>query len=986
MDNLAFYSKARSNRTEETSNKYQPHELLVMFRQRSELTKLQLAQLLGFKSERMVQMWEGGYSLPTAERLKKLLGIYQERHIFLPGKEKEEARQLWLAVKGMSDATNPGFEAYPVFDEAWFEAQTSNRQVEAKVVSLLPPAAGPASQASTTKKSSVRRHNLPVNLTPFIGRRAELAALTNWLQKPDRRLLTLTGPGGIGKTRLALEMTGQALDKFEDGVWLVELAPVSDPGLLPQVVAQSLGVREAPGVDITSTLSEYLQPRHLLLILDNCEHVLEGAVRLAGPLLVSCPGLQIVATSREVLRLPGELVWPVPGLSLPDIKEKSRVEYLQQYEAVQLFLERAAATNPYFRLTEQNALALAQLCHQLDGVPLALELAASWVRLLSVEQIKSRLSETLRVDFPFLAGRNPLFEARHETILALVDWSYSLLGVDERALWQRLTVFSGSFSLEAAEQVCADQLSYTEEKEPPARQDEAGNSAGTAHNYTGVGPQPPVLISRQKVLDLLLQLVNKSLLLVLPDEVLPRYRFLEMLRQYGERKLAESQETARWRTRHLEYYAGWVQQRAPELGGSDQNQVLARLEAEYDNLREALSWSLAAGNTPLLQKGLELAQNLSRFWLIRGYFSEGCEWLDRLQKAAQAAGLDETAAYAGLLQAAGLLTIQQGDYARTSQHLEQSRVLLEKLGDKRNLIVTILRLGTLASMQGNYTRAIASFQATLALGRELDDPQIIADSLQNLGTVALSQGDYLTARTDFETSLALNQQLGNLQGQSIILNNLGGVAFQQGDYAAAQGYYQQSLALKREIGHKRGIATTLLNLGEVALSIGHYHEARLYFQESLTIQSELNDKNGTAFSVHNLGLVALQQQDWRKAGQYLAENLNLLNELGDQNLLAHTLSVLVSLSWYWWTSQVENPASIGANHLVEAARLSGAVEGLLAAGGGVLGRLERKVYEQTVVYFRRHLGETDFQASFEAGKGLSFEEAIQLAWRMPLLG
>src|SRR5919202_492349 len=416
-------------------------------------------------------------------------------------------------------------------------------------------------------------HNLPLELTSFIGREREIAEVKRLLLLEGKdRLLTLTGPGGCGKTRLALKVAFEVVQEFEDGVWLVELSSLSDPDLVPQAVAFALGVREAPERSLTEVLTEHLKSKKMLLVLDNCEHVIDACAALADALLRACPELRILATSREALSIAGEATWLVPPLSLPDPEHPPPVEDLAGYEAVRLFLERAAAVSSRFELTERNAPAVAQVCRRVDGMPLAIELAAARARVLSVEQIASRLEDSFRL----LATDSRTALPRQRTLRATIGWSHELLSQEEQALFRRLSVFAGGFALEAAEGVCA-----------------------------GVG------IERDGVLDLLTHLVDKSLLLVAQqggEEA--RYRVLETVRQYGAEKLKESGDEPEIRRRHADFFLKLAEEAEPGLMGPEQGEWLERLEQEHGNLRAALMWSLGGGNQEL---GLRLAAGVGRF-------------------------------------------------------------------------------------------------------------------------------------------------------------------------------------------------------------------------------------------------------------------------------------------------------------------------------------------------------------------------------------
>ncbi|MDQ5827477.1 MAG: AAA family ATPase, partial [Chloroflexota bacterium] len=402
-------------------------------------------------------------------------------------------------------------------------------------------------EAKTAPRTPERTpHNLPIRLSSFIGREKELAELRRLLE--SNRLLTLTGAGGCGKTRLALAAADELVETFEDGVWLVDLAPLADPSLVPQAVASTLGVREQPGRSPTETLSDYLASKKVLLVLDNCEHLIEACAELAESLLRSCPELWVLATSREALGVAGEVAWPVPSLALPDLRRTPNIEGLSRYESARLFVERTEAVKPTFSLTEQNAPSVVKICYRLDGIPLAIELAAARTKVLSVEQISERLDDCFRI----LAAGSRTTIPRQRTLHATMDWSHELLSEQERALFRRLSVFAGGFSLEATESVCA----------------------GEDLEHYGV-------------LELLSHLVDKSLIMVAEQDGEARYRLLETVRQYGREKLDESGEEAELGRRHAGYFVGLAEKAERELSGPDQARWLTLMETEHDNLRAA---------------------------------------------------------------------------------------------------------------------------------------------------------------------------------------------------------------------------------------------------------------------------------------------------------------------------------------------------------------------------------------------------------------
>ena len=531
-----------------------------------------------------------------------------------------------------------------------------------------------------TQRHDASSANLPTPLNRFIGREQEVAEIRELL--PTTQVLTLTGTGGCGKTRLALQIGAEAssTSEFPHGVCWVELAALTDPVLIPQQIAASLGIMEQAGRRLTEVLSDFLQPKKLLLILDNCEHLVTACAQLVEVLLSTCPALCILATSREALNIPGERVWRVPSLSLPETSYVPSREELVRYGAIQLFIERAAAILPSFQLSGENAAAVLQICRRLDGIPLATELAAARVNVLSVEQIAIRLDDAARL----LTGGRRTALPRQQTLRATMDWSYSLLLEQERLLFRRLSVFAGGLSLEAAEAICTD--------------------AGIAEG---------------EILDLLARLVDKSLVLVEEREGDRRYRFLETIRQYALERLWEAGEAARLQERHWTWYMALVERAEQETFSPQQAAWFNRIEREHDNLRAALRYLLEGGQVGIAARiG---AGALWHFWLYRGYLTEGRNVLERIL---QQYG-EQTSARAWVLLNAGVLARYQDDWSRATVLLEESLDLSRTLRERQLIAYILNALGELRCSRGDYERATTLYDECLSLLRELGDRRVL---------------------------------------------------------------------------------------------------------------------------------------------------------------------------------------------------------------------------------------------------------------------
>ena len=651
----------------------------------------------------------------------------------------------------------------------------------------------PGSPRAHTPKRPL--NNLPLELANFVGRKQEMAEVEELLA--GTRLLTLTGPGGCGKTRLAMAVASDLIEKFKEGAWWVELAPLSDPSLVPQTVSQALGVREVPGYSFTEMVSKHLEPKETLLVLDNCEHLLAACAVLADALLRACPDLRILATSRQALGITGETAWIVPSLSLPDHLDLQALEDLESYDAIRLFVERAKSVVSGFEVTDVNAPTLARLCQRLDGMPLAIELAAARTRVLPVEQIAERLDDR----FGLLTGGSRTALPRQQTLLATMEWSHDLLSQKERLLFRRLSVFAGGFSLDAAEAVCA-----------------------------GEG------IEMDDVLDLLSRLADKSLVVVQERDGEARYQLLETIRQYGKEKLYKSGEAPVTQTRHSLFYLGLAEQAEPELTGTGQRAWLDRLEVELDNLRAALAWSLEGGEPEV---GLRLAGALWWFCYLHGYYGEGREWLE----GALEGGEDSPPPLrAKALNGTGVLAFLQCEYGLATARLEEGLALYRELGDERGVASALQTLGSIAREQGRYARAQALHGESLSLWRGLGDEWGIARSLNYLGFAAWLYEDHERAKSLCVEALSVYRELGDAEGIAWSLISLGAVAHYRGDFRQATALLEESLTLSREAGYREGIAWSLNQLGLVEQRRGDHERAMALLMESLRVHRDLGDR------------------------------------------------------------------------------------------------------------------------------------------------
>ncbi len=616
-----------------------------------------------------------------------------------------------------------------------------------------------------------RVHNLPRQTTALIGRERELAAVVGMLRQPAVALVTLTGPGGIGKTRLGLQVAAQLLDEYADGVWFVDLAALTDATVVTSTVAQALGVAELAGRSLHEGVVDYLRAKRLLLVLDNFEQVL-AAADLVAALLQAAPGMKILVTSRVPLRLYGEKDYQVPPLTLPDLQHLPPLEHLTQYEAVRLFIERAQAAKSSFAVTNATARAVAEICVRLDGLPLAIELAAARIRLFPPGALLTRLGQRLQV----LTGGARGMAARHQTLRAAIDWSYQLLTPGEQQLFRRLAVFQGGRTLDAVEAVC--------------------NGAGDL---------------TEDVLEGMTSLVDKSLLWMLEGPGgEPRFWLLETIHEYAREQLAASGEEPELRSHHLAYFLALAETAETQLEGPQQVAWLESLAAEHDNFRAALNWALheAPG-----EEGLRLVAALWSFWEMHGHLAEGRTWIERaVQWSAAAPPGTQARLYTG----AGTLAWRQADYTAATSHHGRALELYRALEDQPGVAFALNNLGMQLLCQGAFAQSRQLLEESLQVRRRLGDQAGIAEQLNNLGFLIVSQGEAAAARPLLLESLALHRRLQNKYKIAGILDNLGDVALHEGDLAAARQYFRESLGLHREVGSPAGLPDAVEGLAKTA--------------------------------------------------------------------------------------------------------------------------------------------------------------------------
>ena len=814
------------------------------------------------------------------------------------------------------------------------EPSATTREEYERLVRETAHAAPPASADVQAPDGALA--SLPTPLTSFVGREREAGELEARLQ--TTRLLTLTGPGGSGKTRLALAVAARlaAAQAFADGVSWVELAALTDGALVPRAVASALGISEQADRNLSDSLCDALRLQHRLLVLDNCEHLVEACAQLVRQLLDAAPRLHIVVTSREALNLAGETTWLVPSLGLPPlpgpepgglppfapVADDSEQRTIARAEAVQLFTERAGSALPSFRLTERNARAVAHICLRLDGIPLAIELAAARAKVLSVQQIALRLDDR----FALLTSGHRDALPRHQSLRATIDWSYELLNPHERTLLQRLSVFAGGCTLEAAEAVCA---------------------------FDG----------QLDVLNGLALLVDKSLLEQTFVDGEPRFRMLETIRAYARERLAQSGESQSLARAHAQYYRHLVQTAEPHFFGAELGIWLNRLDHERDNIRAALEWSKSDDTIEAVEIGLHLAALLWRFWRMRGYVTEGRQWLDALLARS---GALHTQAKALALQTAGNLSYDQGDLERAKQLYQACLSLAQELGNRHYVGHMHNNLGNIAIAEGEYDQAAALYSQALAYYRERNWAWGVSVALENLGSIAHAQGRYDSAQALYEESLALCRQSEDKERIAMLVNALGRLAEDLAHYDEATNLFQEALTLREQIGDQSGIPNDQHQLGKIAHRQGDSARAIALFEQSLTQFQKLGDKRGIALALSGLGDVARTQGQYARALELYTEGLALFRSVGDKRDILDGLEGLAQIN-----------AAQGAYE--RAARLWGAAEALRHAIHSPTPPSKQESHAQTVHAIRGALGDDVFARASAEGQAMTPDQAVSYA-------
>ncbi len=810
-----------------------------------------------------------------------------------------------------------------------------------------------------------QKHNIPLDLTSFVGREKEVAEVRQIIA--ENRILTLTGVGGTGKTRLALNAARGLVGTFAGGVWLVELSTILESGQVLRAIAATLDVREKSNTQLLDALIEFINDQPMLLILDNCEHILTACASLAEKLLTACPNLKLLTTSRESLGLPGEMTYHVPSLQLPDINYPIKGKDIWSVESMRLFHDRAVNAKPGFKPNAAETEAVARICSRLDGIPLAIELAAARVRSLPVEEIAARLSDRFRL----LTGGSRSAMPRQQTLQALVDWSFDLLTEEEKILLRRLSVFIGGCTLEAAESVCL------------------GNG-----------------LEKAEILDLIARLVAKSLLNYTETGRSARYEMLETIRQYAREKLIQSGEIEIIRRQHLKYFTDLTAQASPELWRSKQREWMDRLEEEHDNLRAALEWSLCEEYSgDLLTMGMRIATDISYFWMVRGYWSEAWDWMNDLLKSSQAAKM-KTTEKAQLLYSAGFLVKDLGDVhvsrvlfnqaladAKSLQdsrsqafallglgeialnehalpdaenNIDQALAIFRSLEDKVGILLALSYQGGLAADRQGYDKAREYFRENLKICREIGHELGVAGTLVALGRIETYFGDKDLGREYLEEGLAIFQKSGDKAGIANVLSAMGLAELYSKDIEKSREHYEEALKISRELRNGPGSGVALIALGEIARAKSDYTTARGYYEEALKLNEHLGQMGIVSIVAHNLGYVARHQGEFEKALDYFRKSLSLSIQRDQQRFIYFCLSGIASVM-------------VDLGRTDAAARIFGCAEALGSTSHFELDPVDRWEVNQSLKKLDQSLDEKEKARLWEAGRAMEVEDAINLA-------
>jgi predicted ATPase/DNA-binding CsgD family transcriptional regulator/Tfp pilus assembly protein PilF len=801
----------------------------------------------------------------------------------------------------------------------------------------------PGDVASPLAPATSERGSLPSPPTRLIGREREVEEVRSLLLDEGVRLLTLTGPGGVGKTRLALQVARTLQSEFEGGAFYVPLATLTNPDLVVSLIAQALGVREEGALPVTELLERHLCDKDILLLLDNYEH-LTATAHVLTQLLSHAPGVQLLVTSRTPLHLTGEHLYEVTPLSAPEDEEFAgmSLDALTRYEAIELFTDRARAVKPDFALTLENAPAIARICRRLDGLPLGIELAAARIRLFSPPALLARLTRSL----PLLTGGAPQqLPARHETLRDTIAWSFNLLDPTEQTLFTRLAVFSGGCTFDGAAYIVRD-----------------------------------LDLEDGQLLDRLLSLIDQNLLRQReePDGE-PRFRMLATIREFALEKLAEAPDAEMVHLSHAEFYTGLAEQFDAEARGPKFESWLGRLERDHDNVRAALHW-LTRQDSPYSELAMRLAGSLFWFWFTRGHMNEGRAWLLKVVShiGVDDPNLSEAMRFkrATIYNNAGALAGTQGDYAQASVMLTKSLEIVRSLGNKRGVARTLNNLGIFASHQGLYSEADVYFAESFKLKQEIQDEQGLSSAYNRLAEIAQVKGERERAETLYGEALALRRASGDMVRIAETLYNLAGLYFEQDDLVRAVSFGQEALSTAQQIEYKEAAAMAMVHLAAAYGAQGHYERAAPLLEESLAISRAIGDHSTQSLALKRCAEILAAKENYTDARALLDESLQIRLRLQEYNT-----EMTSTLEWLAYIDSSQLTADQEQMRAVRAAVILGATEARREVMGAPIPQVYRDRHARSLQTLHKYLGYALFSEAWQRGRNMTPDEAIALALR-----
>lgn len=698
------------------------------------------------------------------------------------------------------------------------------------------------------KTLDARPNNLPIQLSSFIGRENDISEIKELIFQSN--LVTLLGPGGTGKTRLSLQVCAEIIDEFANGVWFVELASINDSFLLPLEIIKSTGIKEQPGVDPENFLMDYLKEKEMIIILDNCEHLIDECSRVAEKLLKNCPKLKILSTSRELFRIRGEKIYNVSSMSFPDPAKKITPGELIQYESARLFTERALQLNPEFRINDENANALSEICFRLDGIPLAIELAAARTGIMNL----ITLNEKLKDRFKFLKSGKRTDLPRQQTLKALIDWSYDLLPDEEKILWKRISVFKRGFNTEAAEKICSDEK-----------------------------------ISCEDILQLLNNLIEKSIIVF--DKQNYRFKLLETIREYGLELFADREELILIMKKHFLFFYDFVERLTPKLKGAEMPVYINLLDLEQGNIETALEWSI---ETNQITGGARLIFSLGRYWSYREYNNLGFKWCEVFLKFRDELS-DEL--YADIQNWAAQYLSNQGEYDKAEEYFKKSLLLYEKLKDASWTGSMLNSLGAISARKGDYEKACELLERSLNFKRQLNDKGGLCGALCNLGQLEILTGELDKAKLRIDEVLGLSNEIGDRLYLYLSMRLAGQYFFHKGNFESALDYYEQAIKINRDVDYKAGTSACLTELAEILINLGEFKKAGELLEEGLIIAEGLEDKFYPAMAKNIRGLFLFETGNLTESEKEYSESSDLYTSINDKNGIAITLCGLAKIKF-----------------------------------------------------------------------------------------